>query len=295
MVAMTKGFSIMQKRGKPMKHISRLRLGRPFWALFAVMAVVLTLGTTPVLAAADTPTTTAAEQDPEAKAILMKMAAFMAKAPAFSMTLRSGYDAIQEDGQYIEFGEQRHILLHRPDQLRVETERSDGEQGLVLFNGKEITAFKADDNVFAQVEKPGTVDDALVYLVRDLQFTFPLARMLHSGFAQQMEKKKITAISYVEENFLFDVVTDHLAIRTEDVDMQLWIAQGDKPLPRRVILTYKNAPGQPQFRGDFTEWSLAPKIAVDSFTFTPPAGAEKVPVIVRVRQKGSIPVQKGDE
>ena len=278
-----------------MKHISRLRLGRPFWAVFAVMAVVLTLATTPVLAAADTPTTTAAEQDPEAKALLMKMAEFMAKAPAFSMTLRSGYDAIQEDGQYIEFGEQRHILLHRPDQLRVETERSDGEQGLVLFDGKEITAFKADDNVFAQVEKPGTVDDALVYLVRDLQFTFPLARMLHSGFAQQMEKKKITAISYVEENFLFDVVTDHLAIRTEDVDMQLWIAQGDKPLPRRVILTYKNAPGQPQFRGDFTEWSLAPKIAADSFTFTPTAGAENVPIIVRVRQKGSIPVQKVGE
>lgn len=285
----------MQKAGKPMKQITRLRRRKCLWTVFALLAVVLTLGITPLLAATDAPTTTIAEQDPEAKEILMKMTEFMSKAPAFSMTLRSGYDAIQEDGQYIEFGEQRHILLQRPDQLRVETERSDGEQGLVLFDGKGITAFNADDNVFAQVEKAGTVDDTLVYLVRDLQFTFPLARMLHSGFAQQMKEKKITAISYVEENFLFDVVTDHLAIRTEDIDMQLWIAQGDKPLPRRVILTYKNAPGQPQFRGDFTEWTLAPKISADSFTFTPPAGAEKVPVIARARQKGSIPAQKGGE
>jgi hypothetical protein len=210
------------------------------------------------------------------------------------VTLRSSYDAIQEDGQYIEFGEKRRILLQRPDLLRVETERSDGEQNLLLFNGKEITFFKADDNVYSQVEKPGTVDDALVYMVRDLQFTLPMARLLHTGFPQQIEKK-LTAISYVEENTLFDVVTDHLAIRSEGVDMQLWVAQGDEPLPRRIVLTYMNAPGQPQFRADFTEWSLAPKVIADSFTFTPPADAEKIPVIARVRQKGSLPVQKGDE
>ena len=279
----------MYKMEQTIRQISSLRLGRPFWKRFASLAVILTLGVTPVLAEETT-----AELDLEARAILMEMAEFIAKAPVFSMTLRSSYDAIQEDGQYIEFGEKRHILLQRPDRLRVESERSDGERGLVLFDGKKITGFKADDNVFAQVEKPGTVDDTLVYLVRDLQFTLPLARMLHSGFAQQLDKK-ITAISFVEEDFLFDVVTDHLAIRSEDVDMQLWVAQGDEPLPRRIVLTYKNAPGQPQFRGDFTEWSIAPKIAADSFTFTPPADAEQVPVIARVREKGSIPAQKGGE
>ena len=165
---------------------------------------------------------------------------------------------------------------------------------MLLFDGKEITAFKAEDNVYSRIEKPGTVDDALVYLVRDLQFTLPLARLLHTGFPQQMEKK-LTAISYVEENTLFDVVTDHLAIRSEGVDMQLWVAQGDEPLPRRIILTYMNAPGQPQFRGDFSDWSLSPKVATDSFSFTPPKDAEKIPVIARVRQKGSLPVQKGDK
>jgi len=224
----------------------------------------------------------------------MEMAEFISKAPAFSVTVRSAYDAIQEDGQYVEFGERRHILLQRPDRLRVETERSDGEHNLVLFDGKKITGFKADDNIFAQVEKPGTIDETLIYLVRDLQFKLPLARMLHTGFAQQLEKM-ITAVSYVEENVLFDVVTDHLAARSENIDMQLWVAQGDEPLPRRIVITYMNAPGQPQFRGDFIDWSIEPKVAADSFTFTPPADAEQVPVIARVREKGSIPAQKGGE
>jgi len=279
----------MYKMEQTTRQISSPRLGRPLWKLFASLAVILTLGVTPVLAEETT-----AELDLEARAILMEMAAFISRVPAFSVTLRSAYDAIQEDGQYIEFGERRHVLLQRPDQLRVETERSDGEHNLVLFDGDKITGFKADDNIFAQVEKPGTIDETLIYLVRDLQFKLPLARMLHTGFAQQLEKM-ITAVSYVEENVLFDVVTDHLAVRAENIDMQLWVAQGDEPLPRRIVITYMNAPGQPQFRGDFTDWSLAPKVAADSFTFTPPADAEQVPVIARVREKGSIPAQKGGE
>ena len=279
----------MYKMEQTIRQISSPRFGRPLYKLFASLAVILTLGVTPVLAEKTT-----AELDLEARAILMEMAEFISKAPAFSVTLRSAYDAIQEDGQYVEFGERRHILLQRPDKLRVETVRSDGEHNLVLFDGEKITGFKADDNIFAQVENPGTIDETLIYLVRDLQFKLPLARMLHTGFAQQLEKM-ITAVSYVEENVLFDVVTDHLAVRAENIDMQLWVAQGDEPLPRRIVITYMNAQGQPQFRGDFTDWSIEPKVAADSFTFTPPADAEKVPVIARVREMGSIPAQKGGE
>ena len=277
-----------------MKQIARLGFIRTLWATVTVLAVVLVLGATPALAADDAPAAAATEQDPEARAILMAMANFLAKTPAYSVTMRSGHDAIQADGQRIEFGEQRRILLQRPDRVRVEVMRSDGDRGMVLFDGKGITVFKADDNVYARVEKPGTVDSALVYLVRDLQLTMPMARMFHTGFPQEMEKL-LTAISYVEEDALFDVPTDHLAVRSAEVDMQVWIAQGEQPLPRRVILTYKNAPGQPQFRADLSEWNLSPKVADNSFTFTPPAGAEQIPFLAPVRQKGSLPVTKGGE
>jgi hypothetical protein len=262
-------------------------------ALALAVAAVLLLSGGAVLAAGDVPATPAVEQDPAARAILLKMADVIAKAPAFSVTVRSGYDAIQADGQYIEFGERRRILLQRPDRVRVEVERSDGDRGLVLFDGKGITAFKADDNVYARAEKPGTVDSAIVYLVRDLQMTLPMARMFLTSFPQDLEKQT-ASVSYVEEDLLFDVPTDHLAARSAEVDLQVWVAQGEQPLPRRVILTYKNAPGQPQFRAEFTEWNLSPKIAADSFTFTPPAGAEQIPFVIPARQKGALPMQKGD-
>jgi hypothetical protein len=277
-----------------MRKIARLRLIRPLWAAFAALAVVLALSAAPALAATKTPAATSAKQDPEAKAILLKMADFLAQAPAFSVTIRSGYDAIQSNGERIEFGAKRRILLQRPDRLRVDVERSDGDRGLVLFDGKGITAFKADDNAYARMEKSGTVDNALVYLVRDLQMTLPLARMFHTRFPRYLENQ-ITSIIYVEEDYLFDVPTDHLAARFADVDIQLWIAQGEQPLPRRVILTYKNAPGHPQFRADLSDWDLSPEVAADSFSFIPPAGAEQIPFLAPQRQKGSLPVKKGDK
>ncbi|OHB33035.1 MAG: hypothetical protein A2X84_06740 [Desulfuromonadaceae bacterium GWC2_58_13] len=224
----------------------------------------------------------------------MHMADFLSKAPAFSVTVRSGYDAIQADGQRIEFGERRQVLLQRPDRLRVDVERSDGDRGLVVFDGQGITAFKANDNVYARVAKPGTVDDAVVYLVRDLQMTLPLARMFLANFPQDLEKQLVAA-HYVEENHLFDVPTDHLAVRSTEVDMQVWIAQGEQPLPRRVVLTYKNAPNQPQFRADFADWNMSPSVDDASFSFTAPAGAEQIPFLAPVRQMGSILPRKGAE
>lgn len=222
------------------------------------------------------------------------MANVIAKAPAMSVTIRSGYDAIQEDGQRIEFGEKRRITLLRPDRIRVDVQRSDGDKGQILFDGKTITAFRAEDNVFARVEKNGTIDEILVFMVKDLQMTLPLARMFLTNFPQSLEKQ-VTSISYVEEDFLFDVPTDHVAARSAEVDLQVWITQGGQPLPRRVVITYKNAEGEPQFWAELSEWNLSPKIAGDTFSFTPPSGAERIPLLAPVRQKGSLPAQEGDK
>jgi len=260
---------------------------------FRRFAPALALAAALLLWSGQAPAAVHAEQSPEARAILLKMANFLAEAPGFSVSVRSGYDAIQEDGQRIEFGERRKILLQRPDRLCVEMERSDGEQGLVLFDGRVITAFKADDNVYARVERPGNVDGAVVFLVRDLQMTLPLARMFLTTLPQELENR-VESVAYVEENTLFAVPVDHLAARTAEVDLQVWVAQGEQPLPRRVVITYRNAPGQPQFRADFTDWNLAPEAGAADFTFTPPAGAEQIPFLAPVR-KGSLPAQEGGQ
>jgi hypothetical protein len=275
------------RRWKPLRSI-----GRAAAALTVAATLLLWSGT----ATAQGEATVAAgeEQGGQEMETLMNMARFLAQQQRFSVSVRSGYDAIQEDGERIEFGEKRRYLLQRPERLRVDFERSDGEQGMVLFDGKEITAFKADDNVYATVEKPGTVDGALVYLVRDLQLTLPLARMFHTMLPQQLERL-VQSVDYVETDVLFDAPVDHLAVRTTEVDCQFWIAQGEQPVPLRVVLTYKDVPGEPRFWADFSDWNLAPEVSADRFVFTPPAGAEKVPFIIPARVGSQAPPKEGGE
>jgi hypothetical protein len=255
-----------------MIHKKTHGLARPA-AWLAVLAVAVAAG--PVRAADPTPAPEVSAQDRAARVLLLGMADFMARAPAMSVTMRSGYDAIQADGQRIEFGERRRILMQRPDKIRVEVERSDGERGTVVFDGRWITAYKPAENVYARVEQPGTLDQALVYMVRDLRATLPLARMFTTGFPVDLDKRA-TTVAFVEECSLFDVPTDHVAVRSAEVDLQLWIAKGPQPLPRRIIVTYKNAPGEPQFRADLYDWSLPAKQDAAAFAFVPPAGAEQI-------------------
>lgn len=266
---------------------------RKLCVALVTLAIVLGFSAPSTLAAENATVAAGAEEGPDARKILFDMAGFIAKAPALNVTIRSGYDAIQEDGQRIEFGSNRRFVLQRPDRFRVEVDRSDGDNGLIVFDGAAVTVFKAEDKVFARVEKSGTVDEIMVYMVKDLMLTIPLARMFLSNFPQSLEKL-VTSVSYVEENHLFDVPTDHITARSKDVDLQLWIAQGEKPLPRRVVITYKNAPGEPKFWAEMSGWDLSPTLAADSFAFTPPAGTEQIPFLAPVRQKNTLSGQKGD-
>src|SRR3954447_26537732 len=77
----------------------------------------------------------------QAKTLLMRMAEYLAKAESFSLTMDAGYDVVQESGQKIEFDEVRHIVLDRPDDLRIDIERGNGRKEQVLFDGKDVTLF----------------------------------------------------------------------------------------------------------------------------------------------------------
>ncbi len=95
-------------------------------AMVVLVASSVTLVVASVYAATSTPPPEISVQDLASRALLLRMADFLARTPAISVTMRSDYDAIQADGQRIEFGEHRRILVQRPDKMRVEVERSDG-------------------------------------------------------------------------------------------------------------------------------------------------------------------------
>jgi hypothetical protein len=72
---------------------------------------------------------------------------------------------------------------------------------------------------------------------------------------------------------------DQLAFRQKDMDWQLWVAQGDKPLPMRLAIVDRAVKGAPRYMVTMTEWNTSPQFTAAQFTFTPPEGASKVAVL----------------
>ncbi len=217
----------------------------------------------------------ATESQVQANAILMRMADFLATTQSFSVSVHGNYDAVQASGQKIEFGEARKVTLSRPDRLRLEGESSDGARTLTVFNGKEIMLVDAARNVYATAPQPGGLDDSIVHFVKDLGMRLPLAMLLVSQLPAEL-KGRVKTIDYVEKTSILGAPSHHLAARTDTVDFQIWVADGDKPLPQRVVITYKQAAGEPQFRAQFSDWNLAPAVSDATFQVAPPAGAQKI-------------------
>jgi hypothetical protein len=60
------------------------------------------------------------------------------------------------------------------------------------------------------------------------------------------------------------------------VDAQFWVSVDDPPTLQRVVITYKNAEGQPQYAATFKDWNLSPSASSSKFQFEPAKGAAKI-------------------
>jgi hypothetical protein len=232
----------------------------------------------------------AATGPPDAKAILTQMADFLSKAPRMSVTVHGAYDSVQPDGEKVEWNDVRKVSLIRPDRLRVDIERSDGKHSLLVFDGKQITTFDDSTRTYAQASHPGTVDDAVVYFVRDLRMRLPLAVLLLNRLPAELQQR-VESVKYVEKTTTLGAPAYHLVGQTPTVDFQLWIADGPQPIPLRAVLSYKDAPGQPQFRAQFSDWDFSAQTPESAFNFTPPVGASKIPFAAALPQLALAPAR----
>ncbi len=149
----------------------------------SICALALTVLVLPVVAA------DAADSQERGRAALLRMATYVASLERFTVTVRGGYDVDQDDGRKVQFLETRAVTLERPNRLRAEETHSDGRNNVVLFDGSRITVFDSDAGVFAEAAQPGSVDDAIIYFVRDLKMRLPLAPLFSTRFLAELGER----------------------------------------------------------------------------------------------------------
>jgi len=223
----------------------------------------------------ETATTTIVEEiDEEAVAVLKRMTDTVAALQEFKVTMETGFDVTQPDGEKLEFGSRRSASIRRPDQARFKFQKRSGQSGQLVFDGTDIWAYDPEENVYASIPQPGDIDASLDFATVELGFTVPVSDFFSDDPGAHLAEGVITA-SDLGPSTVAGRPGRQVAFRKPGVDYQVWVGDADS-LPTRVVITYTEEPGQPQFWAQFIEWDTAPGGDDAVFSFELPEGAESI-------------------
>jgi hypothetical protein len=228
--------------------------------------------------------------DPKADDILKKACACLADLKQFGVKVEETIDEMSASGQKIQYCNRREVLVRRPNCLFARSE-GDTTSRLFYFDGKTITLFDPTAKLYATHEEaPATLDAMFDFLNEKLGFSIPTAELLFSE-PYKVLTEQVDEGDYVGLHHVGKQKCHHLAFQQRQIDWQLWVDAGDKPLPLKFLLTYRRMPGEPQFTSWF-EWDVSGKLAEDAFAFKPPSDAKKIAFLT---QKNAPPPKRKTE
>jgi len=255
------------------------RCARGILGVFAV-AMVVALGSAPGVASAGESQFTGrwgGPIDPDALQVLKGMTDYLGSLQQFTMHTENTYEDVLATGQKIQFGFSTNIVVQRPNKIRAERIKGTAHQ-LFIYDGTKLSIHEAGGDFFAKVDAPDNIDDFLHFARDRLDLVPPVGDMVFSN-AFELLTAGMTSGFVVGEAEIAGVRCYHLAFTTPVVDWQVWIAEGDKPLPYKYVLTTRDDPAQPQFTTMISNWNAKPKIADGTFEFDPPSTAMEIDFI----------------
>jgi hypothetical protein len=212
----------------------------------------------------------------EASAALMRMGQTLRGAEQFSFQARTIRMYADANGQPLHIFHTLKVLVHRPNRMLADVSGDDGSSKLV-FDGKTAVIYSAAQKKYASIPVPeGTIEAMMKEAMGRLGVDFPLADFL----SEAPDKAFLTGIT---SGTVVDTVTIdgspylHLFFsQPRGIELELWLAKDNQTLPRRLIVTYRDLPGQPNFIAEFSDWNLDIHPSDAEFTFQPPADAEQI-------------------
>ncbi|MGB5648875.1 MAG: DUF2092 domain-containing protein [Sedimenticolaceae bacterium] len=216
--------------------------------------------------------------DPKAAKILDRMTTYLSKVQQLSVDTQNTLEAVLTSGSKILFDSAASVTLERPNKLRAE--RYDGLPSQSLYyDGRTLTLYHPVDKYYATVSAPETLEGMLDFARESLDLVAPAADLLYANSYDRLMQDVRTGF-VVGKAVVGGVSCDHLAFSGPDVDWQIWIADGDKPLPRRYVVTTRHMVGQPQYMVLMNNWNTQANLADAEFNFVPPPDAKEIDFIL---------------
>ena len=235
---------------------------------------------TPCLYAQTAPTTPAGDAqqvtnavDPASIQALKDMGAYLQTLKRFRVSTRLTGERVLADGQKLQHTATADIEVVRPNMLRARMSSARSERELI-FDGKMATLYIPAQKYYSTVEFTDNIGGLITKLEEKYGVEIPLSDLFLWG-TPAAPLDKIDSAMNAGQDFIGNDLCDHYAFRQGDIDWQIWITAGSKPLPRKLVITNRSDEARPQ-SVSLIDWNLKPTFKDTIFKFTPPKGATAV-------------------
>ena len=185
----------------------------------------------------------------------------------FALETSSTIEVVMQDGQKLQFDNAIRATVQRPNKFHAERLGDLVDQEF-FYNGKVLTLQDGAAGFHASVAAPDTLEGMLDFARDTLDIVAPAGDFIYdNGFDLLM--KGVDSAIYLGPSYVEGRVCDHLAFSASanETDFQVWIEQGNQPLPCRIVITSREILNAPQFAVHIRKWDLSPDIPEGLFTF----------------------------
>jgi hypothetical protein len=212
--------------------------------------------------------------DQDAVDAIKDMSDYLASLKTVGIVSQGSLDVVTEDGQRIQLDGTTTYKIRRPG--FVIDYSSDVKARRFIYDGKTFTVYSPQLGFYASAPAPGTNKEVLEAIYDKFGISLPLEDLFRWGEESYADRIKALKSAYEVGPATIDgVKTDQFAFREADVDWQVWIQQGDQPLPRKIVIIDRTDPARPTYTARLS-WTINPTYADSDFTFVPDKDAKRI-------------------
>lgn len=220
---------------------------------------------------------TTEQNEPTAEEIMAAATGLLKNLPQFSFEADITEDVLTDGDVMIQTAHRMTYRAKRPDKLYYKIEGDDLNKEM-YYDGKNASVYDLERNFYASVAFPPTLDEALIKAHNEYNVRMAIVGMARSDWyanlTRNVKESRVIGVSRINGQECYQI----LLVR-ERVNVQLWIQTGKLNLLRKMLITYKQYPGSPQWSAIITRWNIEPNLADSSFHFKPREGASSIPFI----------------
>jgi hypothetical protein len=204
------------------------------------------------------------------------MGLYLQSLKSFEVTTHLTAERVLVDGQKLQSAADAELYVVRPNKIHAAMTTARGERQ-IIYDGKTAVLYTPAQNYYSSVNWSGSIAELATGLQEKYGVELPLADLFIWGTADAPFSKIESAMN-AGQDLVEGEVCDHYAFRQGQLDWQIWMLAGSKPLPRKIVITNREDEARPQ-SVSILDWNLSAKKPESTFSFSAPKGSKKIEIV----------------